>query len=384
VLFGDDSDFDNTLYVVPPRKDDVRVLYAGDDSPDDIKGLLYYFQSAATSTPQRQVELVVRRTNEPFNDTDLVGARLAVIGSNIPEDRAARVRRFAESGGTALWIIKDAAGAQAVARAIGVESLDAKEAGGDYALVSRVDLDHPLFAPFADSRFADFTKIRFWKHRSIKLPESAGARVLAWFDNGDPFLFEKTIGAGRVLVATSGWHPGDSQLALSTKFVPMIDGLLRRHDQAIVEAQYTVLEPIALPTAASQPGGGRVIIAPDGAKLEVPTTSTTFDAADKPGIYRLTQQGQETPLAVNLPADESRTTPVGVEELERWGAKLGKNPTSDELVTRQRRLRLMELENRQKLWRWLIVGVLGLLAAETTLAGHLSRRNQSAQQQGTT
>jgi hypothetical protein len=41
-----------------------------------------------------------------------------------------------------------------------------------------------------------------------------------------------------------------------------------------------------------------------------------------------------------------------------------------------------EWENRQKLWRWLIVGVLGLLAAETALAGHLARR--SLRQQATT
>jgi hypothetical protein len=32
-----------------------------------------------------------------------------------------------------------------------------------------------------------------------------------------------------------------------------------------------------------------------------------------------------------------------------------------------------ELENRQKLWRWLIVAALGVLIAETWLAGYLSR-----------
>jgi len=36
-------------------------------------------------------------------------------------------------------------------------------------------------------------------------------------------------------------------------------------------------------------------------------------------------------------------------------------------------MRNNELENRQKFWRWLVVGVLGLLALETALAGRLSR-----------
>jgi Aerotolerance regulator N-terminal/von Willebrand factor type A domain len=380
VLGGDDCDFDNTLYVVQPRTESVRVLHLGEDDPEDTKGLLYYLNSAAIATPQRKVDLVSRKSSEAMTDADLLGARLVVVAATPAADRAERVRRFAQSGGEVLWVLRDAAGTATVARVMGLDKLEAQEATGDFALVSRVDLEHPLLAPFADSRFADFTKIHFWHHRKVSLPQSAGARVIAWFEGGEPFLFEKPIGTGRVIVATSGWHPGDSQLALSTKFVPLIDGLLRRRDAAAVEAQYTVLEPIALPQVQGQVA--RSLVAPDGAKVELASGATTFDNADRPGIYKLTSGGEETPLAVNLPADESRTTPVAVEELERWGAKLGKKPPSEELVTRERRLRMMELENRQKLWRWLIVGVLGLLAAETALAGRLARR--TVQQQATT
>jgi hypothetical protein len=386
VLSGDDCDFDNTLYVVQPRTESVRVLHLGDDDPDDTKGLLYYLNSAAVATPRRKVDLVSRKSSQSMTDADLLDARLVVVTSVPANDRAERVRRFAQSGGEVLWVLRDVAGAGALAKAVGIEKLEATEATGDYALVSRVDLEHPLFAPFADSRFADFTKIHFWHHRSVKLPESAGARVIGWFDGGDPFLFEKPIGTGRIIVATSGWHPADGQLALSTKFVPLIDGLLRRRDAASVEAQYTVLEPIALPEVQQGQSAARSLTGPDGAKIELASGATTFDNADRPGIYKLAAGGaggDPTPLAVNLPADESRTSPVPVEELERWGAKLGRKPPSDELVTRERRLRMIELENRQKLWRWLIVGVLGLLAAETTLAGRLARRT-AAQQQATT
>ena len=44
------------------------------------------------------------------------------------------------------------------------------------------------------------------------------------------------------------------------------------------------------------------------------------------------------------------------------------------MALRERHLRTIELENRQKMWRWMIVGVLGLLAAETALAGRLAHR----------
>src|SRR6185369_16824861 len=46
VLTGDDFDFDNTVYVVPPRKEQVRVVFLGDDAADDTRGLRYYLDSA--------------------------------------------------------------------------------------------------------------------------------------------------------------------------------------------------------------------------------------------------------------------------------------------------------------------------------------------------
>ena len=58
-------------------------------------------------------------------------------------------------------------------------------------------------------------------------------------------------------------------------------------------------------------------------------------------------------------------------------AKPGVTPT--EMAEQRRQLQIVELENRQKLWRWLIVGVLGLLVVETALAGHLAHRTAREQ-----
>lgn len=382
VLQGDDSDFDNTLFVVPPREDSVRVVYVGDDGPEDVKGLLYYLRSASTATPQRKVEVVARRADQKLVDTDLTGARLAVVGGTPTADQIAVLRKFAEAGGDVLAVMKDVGAAQAIGKLIGADDLNAEEATGDFALISRVETGHPLFAPFADPRFGDFTKVHFWKHRKVKPDDAPGAKVLAWFDSRDPFILEKATGKGRVLVATSGWQPADSQLALSTKFVPLIEGLLRRRDGFTVEAQYAVFDPVALPQQAADDVEPRKVTGPDGKVVELAAGAASFDGADQPGVYRLTVKGADVPLAVNLSPDESRTTPVPVEELEQFGAKLGFKPVSDELVQRQRQMRVAEWENRQKLWRWLIVGVLGLLAAETALAGQLARRN--LRQQATT
>ena len=53
-----------------------------------------------------------------------------------------------------------------------------------------------------------------------------GARVVAKFDTGDPGLLEVPVGQGRLYFLASGWHPDDSQLAVSSKFVPLLWSML--------------------------------------------------------------------------------------------------------------------------------------------------------------
>ena len=49
-------------------------------------------------------------------------------------------------------------------------------------------------------------------------------------------------------------------------------------------------------------------------------------------------------------------------------------PVAARTPERQRHLQQAELENRQKLWRWLIVGVLTVTLGEIILSGWLARR----------
>ena len=67
---------------------------------------------------------------------------------------------------------------------------------------------------------------------------------------------------------------------------------------------------------------------------------------------------------------------MAVDELARLGVplqtlSLGPAATARQLQIHRERA---ELENQQKLWRWLIVGVLAVMLAEIILSGWLARR----------
>ena len=196
--------------------------------------------------------------------------------------------------------------------------------------------------------------------------------VVARFDNGDPALLEERVGRGWILALGAGWTPRQSQLALSSKFVGLMGTLL---DLALGETvslpTLTTGQPLPLPTAAIE--SGCRVTTPRGTSEELPAGTSQFAGTETPGIYTVSWGDQAVPIAVNLSDLESQTTPLEVEQLERRGVPLGSVPPQTERLEKMRQLRDQELESRQKLWRWLLVGALGLVILETWWAGRSER-----------
>ena len=119
---------------------------------------------------------------------------------------------------------------------------------------------------------------------------------------------------------------------------------------------------------------------PDG-KKQTMAVGVPFTETDLPGIYTVSYSGKTRHFAVNLPLDESRTAPMSSDEFARLGVPLqgsGEIPAV-KIVERQRHLQEAELENRQKIWRWLIVGVLAVTLGEIILGGWLARRARAVE-----
>ena len=127
--------------------------------------------------------------------------RLLIIGDTIKESQVDDIRKFIENGHSVLLALKSESMSRSLTALAKSGPVPLTEARVDkYALLSQLDFEHPLLAPFHEPRFSDFTKIHFWKHRSLDPARLPGAKILARFDNGDPALMDLRIGRGHLFI----------------------------------------------------------------------------------------------------------------------------------------------------------------------------------------
>lgn len=407
-LSGDDNGFDNTVFVVQPRAEEVNVLFLGNDKENDPSQLLYYLTRAFQDTRRQIVriktlnsavgaEATSRTEPEASSPPPHVGGyRLMIIANTLSGERLPEVRQFIHNGGTALLVMNDASSARTLGQLAAAPEVSAAEAPvANYAMFGQMDFENPLFAPFSDPRFSDFTRIRFWKHRKLQLDSLADARILARFDDGDPAIVEVPVSRGRIFVFAFSWRPADSQLALSTKFVPLLYSLLEQAGGIRARlAQYRVDDTVDLSALAGSrrraeadltsgatanpppdAGGYLTVRKPDGSQVELASGEKRFSQTDQPGVYEVTGSPAPVRFAVNLDSAESKTAPLPVEELGRLGVPIQAHEVQTaQPASRVQQLHNADLENQQKLWRWLIVAALVVLIVETWLAGWITRR----------
>lgn len=373
VLEGDDQNFDNTWYVAPPRKEKLSLLYVGEDEAADPNGQRYYVELATAGDPLREAE-----TTKVIGANDLANreARLIVINGSMPAGVPEALKEHVEVGGVALF----APGTPAEARAAiqlfpGLkldEAAEEPKKAGKFSLLGQIDFSHPLFQAFANPRYSDFTKIHFWSRWPLLIEKDDGLHVAARFDDGRPAVVERRIGKGRMILIAASWKPDDSQLALSSKFVPLIGGLMDlAYGHSGNLAGVVVNESISLPEWRGAKASA--VVLPDGQRKALPEGTTEFRETSTPGIYRVVYGVDELPCAVNMASTESNTAPMDVAQLGQLGVRLGVEKTRVARAEAIRQQRDTELEARQKLWRWGIIGLLSVLILETWWGGVRSR-----------
>ena len=204
-LKGDDEDFDNVVWVMPPGQQRLNVLWLGNDAPEDPRQPLFFLRRALSDTPRLGVSVVARNSTAQVLPEDVANASVVFVSEALSAAQAGALREQALAGKTLVFAPKSAAAAATLGALIGREGVAITDATPtNYAMFAEIDFKHPLFAPFADPRFSDFTKIHIWKYRKLDAAGIPDARVLARFDSGDPAVIEATLGKGRLFVLTTG------------------------------------------------------------------------------------------------------------------------------------------------------------------------------------
>lgn len=373
-LSGDDHPFDNQVYFAQNPSQPRQLVFVGPTTEAMDGGLLYFLQRAPLGTPQRPIEVVEQSFDSPLK-FDVKSTALVVFVGAPRSQWLGVLKPYLTAGGRLLVVMDPSEVGETTVLApelatmleIGQLQFERIESA-DYAMLTNIDFQHRLFAAFNDAKFNDFTKIRFWEHYRATTNHEQPWRVLARFDDNTPALVEKEIGEGTCWIFNSGWNSRSSQFALSTKFVPFLvmmteNRLSESRDKATRVGQAIDFEAERYESVTT----------PAGDTIELEVNATRFEPTGAPGLYTLARADEKKRVAVHLDPNESRVAPLDLARLEQWGVPFDGIADDVEVSeTEQRQLKNFELEGRQKLWRWLIVAALAVLAMETYYAGRSS------------
>lgn len=336
-LEGDQQPFDNQLFLLRSIPRELPLVYLADHAATDPQHARFYLDRAITGW-RDPVPILTNAL--PANHTP----SLIIIPDVLDSARLAEVRSRLESGSFALVLLSRDELLSTPATLAGESNWTALAQARPDALLGQLDFQHPLFAPFADPLYSDFTRIRFWDTHSVSLPANTRATVIARFDDESPAVLEVPVGRGRLIVWASGWSPSASQWVLSSKFVPWLQALAER--------------------AAGGPA--QPAIAEIGSASPTPLPST-------PGIHDLATMPPRR-IALNVPAAESQTEPLPFDTWEQLGVPLRGATATGPAAPPSPSLTAATTESQQQLWRWILWLAVALLAFESLASLRLSRR----------
>jgi len=388
VLAGDGDDYDNRVFIAPRAALPIHLQYLGPRSTIDPDSPYFYFQRAFPANGDlAPVFLPADSFAEQPERADLL-----VVADALDPEPLQHVRDQLLAGRKAVFVMNSVRMAPTLAKLVREEGQGAEVENAelsateqrpkDYALFEDIDFDHPALRAFSEASVRDFTKVHVWRYRQLDVNEFPdGTRVVARFDTGrsadgaesDPALLEVPVGEGRLFVMATGWHPRDSLLARSSKFLPLCFSLLEYAGRN-TDLESAIAVGDVLPWRDHLAGGqaaqeaSTVTLTRPGGESEELTPESRVVAAE-PGLYKVASGDRSVTYAANLPASESRLAPIGADRFASLGIPYGKGAAvkAERGEEKKEDLAKSELESKQKFWRFLVLGLFLILLVETYL-----------------
>jgi len=197
--------------------------------------------------------------------------------------------------------------------------------------------------------------------RNIPIKEQAADQVLIRLENNDPFLIERRIGAGRLLLLLNGLDNRWNDLPVRPVFVSFVIEAAR-YLSGINEISKIYTTGASFPLSLIGSASGQVVD-PDGNTILslADTTRAQQINLDRPGFYEVYTPQDNMLVAANIDPRESKLDTISQELLDRW-----QDATTrlDRIVAGQSDL--VESEPLE-LWHWLLLLLAMVIIAESIL-----------------
>ena len=234
---------------------------------------------------------------------------------------------------------------------------------GEFLAVGQVDTTHPVLSQTEGWHSVNIT-------RSMALEVAADDEVLIRLDNNEPFLIERPVGAGRLLLVPANLDNQWNDLPARPVFVSfMIESA--RYLSGVNDIARTYVAGATLPLAATGATAGQVVD-PDGNTVLslADTTREQQIKLNKPGFYEVYNREGQTVVAANIDPRESDLSRISQDVLDLW-----QDSSSGQAAAGAAGYAVEEAANVE-LWHWLLL-ILALVVIGESILGnmHLAPRS---------
>jgi hypothetical protein len=219
---------------------------------------------------------------------------------------------------------------------------------------TQIDTSHPLLSQTEGWHSVNVS-------RSIPIEVQSADQVLIRLENNEPFLIERRIGAGRLLLVLNGLDNQWNDLPVRPVFVSfMIEAAT--YLSGINEMSKTYTTGASLPLSLIGSASGQVVD-PDGNTVLslVDTTRAQQIKLDRPGFYEVYTPEDDMLVAANIDPRESELGTISQELLDQWQDATAR---PDAIVADQSGF--VETEPLE-LWHWLLFILAMVIIAESIL-----------------
>jgi len=224
----------------------------------------------------------------------------------------------------------------------------------EYLSPGQIDTSHPVLAQTEGWHTVNVS-------RNIPIEIQEADQVLIRLENSEPFLIERRIGAGRLLLILNGLDNRWNDLPVRPVFVSFIIEAAR-YLSGINDISKTYTTGASLPLSLIGSASGQVVD-PDGNTILslADTTRAQQINLDRPGFYEVYTPQDNMLVAANIDPRESELGKISQEVLDRWQDATAR---LDGIVAGQSDL--VESEPLE-LWHWLLLILAVVVIAESIL-----------------